>query len=76
MVLDVILEFLPLAFFYTGECIIYIVRLGRKKPRWNLNKEGKKGKFLLLTTPSVWIGFLFWALIFACLVLSIITSEK
>lgn len=74
MIADILSLIVPLA-FNTGEYIIYIITPGRKKPCWDLNKEGKKGKFFPLNTPSMWIGLLFWTIIiFARLVLSIIAS--
>ena len=46
--------------FYTGEIILYILTLGRKKPRWNYYLDASPSKFIILTEISFWIGFLFW----------------
>ena len=67
-IVEGILEFLFHLFveiicFYTGECVLYVLTLGRKKPRWDYYADAKPTKFVILTELSVWIGFFFWILV-------------
>ena len=50
-------------FFYTGEIVLYIITLGRKKPRWDYYVEAKPSKFVIFTSLSEWIGIIFWILL-------------
>ncbi len=52
--------FAEIVCFYTGEIILYILTLGRKKPRWNYYLDESLSKFIILTEISFWIGFFFW----------------
>ena len=47
-------------FFYTGECILYILTFGIKKPRWDYYANEKPARWAVLTEFSWWVGFLFW----------------
>ncbi len=63
--LDAILEFIfhivvETVCFYTGEIVLYVVTFGRKKPRWDFYTDEGLAKSILLSEPSVWIGFFFW----------------
>ena len=49
--------------FYTGEIVIYIFTLGRRKPRFNYYYDSDMSRFIIFTEISVWIGFLFWVLL-------------
>jgi hypothetical protein len=64
-----ILEFLFRAFveiflFYTGELILFVLSLGKKKPRWNFYANESPPKFVIFSEISVWIGIAFWLLVF------------
>jgi hypothetical protein len=66
-VVEGILEFLFHVFieiicFYTGEIILYLLTLGKKKPRWDYYTGASPTKFVIMTEISVWIGFAFWIL--------------
>ena len=51
---------LEVVFFYTGEIILYVLTLGRKKPRWDFYSKESPFRWAALTEISWWIGFLFW----------------
>jgi hypothetical protein len=59
---------LLLAFFYSGEVILFMVTAGRKRPRWNLDGTKKSPESRdfgnLLAEASLWIGVLFWGSVF------------
>jgi len=63
--------FIEILFFYTGECILYVITFGKKKPRWDYYINEKPTKFVILTELSVWIGLFFWVLIVVFIVKSI-----
>ncbi len=52
-------------FFYTGEIILSVVTVGRKKIKWNYYSEESVTKWVLLTEASTWVGFSFWLSLFA-----------
>lgn len=47
-------------FFYTGELILYVLTLGRKKPRWDYYSRESPFRWAVLTEISWWIGFVVW----------------
>ena len=51
-------------FLWTGEVVLYIVTLGRRRPRWNLhaNKESASKSFVFAEL-SLWIGIAFWLIV-------------
>jgi hypothetical protein len=51
---------IEIVFFYTGECVLYVVTFGTKKPRWDYYARERPLKFVVRTEISWWIGFLFW----------------
>ena len=55
--------FIEVVCFYTGEIILFILTIGRKKPRWDYYSEASVTKFVIMTEISVWIGMAFWVLI-------------
>jgi hypothetical protein len=57
VVFEVIVEVI---FFYTGEMVLFIVTLGRKRPRWDAYGSEHLTKFWVLTDLSVLVGFAFW----------------
>ena len=71
MLRDIIVETLRLffrlifdiIFFYTGEIVLYVITFGNKKPRWNYYAEEKPSKFVIFTSLSEWVGFIFWILV-------------
>ena len=52
-----------IVFFYTGEIVLYVITFGNKKPRWNYYAEEKPSKFVIFTSLSEWVGFIFWILV-------------
>jgi len=46
--------------FYTGEILLFVLTLGRKKPRWDYYAGEKPSKYVIFTEISVWLGFAFW----------------
>lgn len=47
-------------FFYTGEVALYVVTLGRRKPRWDFYLDEPPVKYVVFSEISVWIGGLIW----------------
>ena len=67
-IVEVILEFLfhliiEVICFCTGEIVLYILTLGRKKPRWDYYADASPSKFIILTELSVLLGMAFWILL-------------
>jgi len=61
----IILEFLfriivEIVLFYTGEILLFVMTLGRKKPRWDYYAMEKPSKSVIFTEISVWFGLAFW----------------
>ncbi|MFA5353385.1 MAG: hypothetical protein WC291_04085 [Thermodesulfovibrionales bacterium] len=46
--------------FYTGEIVLFILTLGRKKPRWDSYAAEKPTRFWVLTDLSALVGLVFW----------------
>ena len=57
---ELIVEFF---FFYTGEIVLFILKFGKKKPRWNYYVDESPSKWVIFTELSTWIGIAFWILI-------------
>jgi hypothetical protein len=72
-IVEGILEFLfhliiEVICFYTGEIVIYILTLGKKKPRWDYYANyanASPSKFVALTELSVLVGMASWILLIA-----------
>lgn len=56
-IIEVILE---VFFFYTGEIILLLLTLGRRKPQWTNDRDESSSKLLVLADFSTWIGIAFW----------------
>jgi hypothetical protein len=56
-VLEILVEFL---FFYTGEIVLFIMTLGKKKPRWDYCSDESPSKWVIFSELSTWIGIAFW----------------
>lgn len=52
----------------TGEAVLFVLTLGRRKPRWDLYTNENFGKFFLFTELSGWVGITFWIAIIALIV--------
>jgi hypothetical protein len=63
-ILRLIFEFL---FAWTGEIVLFIVTLGRHKPRWDLYTKESPMRFVLFSDISLWIGMAFWVVVVAVL---------
>lgn len=50
-------------FFYTGEIVLFIVTLGKKKPSWNYYAGEPTSKWVIFTEFSTWVGIAFWLFI-------------
>ena len=46
--------------FYTGEIVLSVVTIGKKKPRWDYYSGESTTKWMLLTDLSTCIGIFFW----------------
>lgn len=47
-------------FIGTGELLLYIVTLGRRKPVWKRHHNGSSAKLAILIDCSFITGFIFW----------------
>jgi hypothetical protein len=47
-------------FAWTGEIVLFVVTLGRHKPRWDLYTKNSPVRFALFSDISLWIGMAFW----------------
>jgi hypothetical protein len=45
---------------YTGEIVLYLVTLGKHKPRWDLYAGERFARFAIFAERSMWIGLVFW----------------
>lgn len=54
---QIIVEF---GLFYTGEIVLFVLTLGKKKPRWDYYEREPASRFVILTELSTWIGIAFW----------------
>ena len=68
---QLIIEFI---FFYTGEIMLFIATVGKRKPRWNYYTDESASKFVIFTELSTWLGIAFW-LVIAWLINSIFISK-
>ncbi len=50
--------------FYTGEIVLYLLSIGKRKPRWDYYQKETLAKTLLFSEISTWIGICFWASLF------------
>ena len=66
--------FIAIIGFYTGELILFLITLGKRKIRWNYYRDIKNSrKFVILTEISIWIGCIFWVLVIMYLCVSMRT---
>ena len=62
--MDVVFEFLwliaEIVLFYTGEVVLFVLTLGRKKPRWDAYAGSDSMRAGCLSESSIVIGLVFW----------------
>jgi len=63
-ILRLIFDFL---FAWTGEIVLFVVTLGRHKPRWDLYTKESPARFVIFSEISLWIGMAFWVVVVAML---------
>ncbi len=51
----------------TGEIILYLVTLGKRKPQWKRLAE-KRSPFEPFRSPTAWLGFAAWATAFTVVI--------
>jgi hypothetical protein len=54
-------------FAWTGEVVLFVVTLGRHKPRWDLYANQSPTRFVIFSEVSLWIGMAFWVAMVAAL---------
>lgn len=64
LILRVIFDVL---FGWTGEIVLFVLTIGRHKPRWNLYGEESPSRFVIFSNISSWIGMAFWVATIALL---------
>ncbi len=60
--LQIIFGFL---FTWSGEIVLFIVTLGKHKPRWDLYTRESPSRFVIFSEISLWIGMAFWMAVIA-----------
>lgn len=45
---------------YSGEEVLFLATLSRRKPRWDYYANETGGRFVVCTEISFWIGAVFW----------------
>lgn len=53
--------------YYTGEIVIYVITLGKHKPRWDFLDYEKGSKYIINTDLSTIVGIIFWVVVIAIL---------
>ena len=56
---------LQLIAFFTGELLLYVLSVGRRKPRWDFYERQPTVEGALYYSGSTWLGFIFWAAVVA-----------
>jgi len=46
--------------FYTGELILFVLTLGKRKPRKDFYTSERGSKFVIFSEFSTWLGLAFW----------------
>jgi hypothetical protein len=62
---ELVASIFELIAYATGEALIYIATLGKRRPRLPYDHEGTGAYKALLVEGSTWIGFVFWAAVIA-----------
>ena len=44
----------------TGEIVLFLLTLGRHKPRWDLYAKDPSGRFVIFSEIGLWIGVALW----------------
>jgi len=55
-------------FCWTGEIILFVVTLGKYKPRWDLYTKDSPSRFVTFFEISLWIGMMFWFVILVVII--------
>jgi len=63
----VVASFLELVAYGTGELLLYVLTLGKRRPRLPYEKQESSVAQELLFQGSTWLGFIFWATLIAAL---------
>jgi hypothetical protein len=71
--MSLVLEFLfevvfGAIFCWTGEIILFVVTLGKHKPRWDLYTKDSSSRFVIFSEISLWIGMMFWFVILVVII--------
>lgn len=61
-----------LLFFYTGECVLYVLSFGSRKPRWDFYENERPLIFVIRTEISWWVGFFFWVFLVGWMIRSLL----
>ncbi len=56
-----------LLFAWTGEIVLFLVTLGKHKPKWDLYTKESAARFAIFSEISLWIGMAFWVVAVALL---------
>ena len=70
---DIAFGILEVVGFLTGELLLYVVSLGRHKPRWDFYERQPTVEGTLYYCGSTWFGFIFWAALVATIVLWVVS---
>jgi hypothetical protein len=45
---------------WTGEIVLYLVTIGRHKPRWDMYLGDSPVRYVIFSEICFWLGFSFW----------------
>ena len=65
---EIVVSVLEIVAYGTGEVLLYILTLGKRKPRWPYGDGDSAALAELFYQGSTWLGVLFWASVIAALV--------
>jgi hypothetical protein len=64
VVFDMLIESIG---YSTGQVLLYILTLGKRKPRWPYDRADSAITQELKFTGSAWLGYLFWTMVIAAI---------
>ncbi len=60
--------FIEIICFYTGEIVLWIFSIGKRKPRWDYYQNETLSKTILFSEITTWIGISFWVALFVLII--------
>ena len=61
MIIELVSRFiLEIGLYWTGEAVLYVVTLGRRKPSWDFDAENSSEMIPILWDISLYVGLITW----------------